>query len=340
MTNLSKEDRRNQISRVKEAIDADQLLRALGFDISRNTADEVRAPCKVHGGDNKTSFRMSKQTKNWLCFSHGCHENVGYDVISLVRHVLGLSFPDAMKYLESISGVNIHDEAAYVEYKRQKDKRVFMDRMQDNKQVPSALVSEEYLKSFRKFRSIYFEDKGFSSSLLDEFEVGGGYVDKYGFQRDVIPIRDSEGVLRAYSCRDTTGKADYDYKYLLTKGFDKDKVLYNLYRAKQYMGEKRILIIVEGFKAMWNCHRAGYKNTVACMGSRITTGQQNLLYSNAFTIILLLDGDDPGMLGTAKAVKDMRGKINIVPKFFPYSDKDPGDVSTEELKTIIGGSNG
>ncbi|KKL76392.1 hypothetical protein LCGC14_2045410, partial [marine sediment metagenome] len=130
------------------------------------------------------------------------------------------------------------------------------------------------------------------------------------------------------------------YKYLLTKGFDKDKVLYNLNNAKKHMGEKRTLIIVEGFKSVWNCHRAGYKNTVACMGSRITTGQQSLLYSNAFTIILLLDWDEAGVKGAAKAVKDMKGKINIIPKFFPFLDKDPGDVSIEDIKCIIGGSNG
>jgi len=336
----NKEERRSQIMRLKEAINAERLLSTLGFDISRSTIDEVRAPCKVHGGDNKTSFRMSKQTKNWMCFSHGCHEEVGYDVISLVRHMLNLSFSDAIKYLENVAGININDESSYITYKRNKDREDFIKQAADNRQVPSVLLNEDYFKSFKRFRSDHFEKEGFPPEILDEFEVGGGYVDKYGFQRDVIPIRDKDGVLKAYSCRDITGKADYAYKYLLTKGFDKDKVLYNLHRAKQYMDEKKILIIVEGFKAVWRCHMAGYKNTVACMGSRITTGQQNLLYSNAFTIILLLDGDDAGMLGTVRAVKDMKGKINIIPKFFPYPDKDPGDVNIEELKSIIGGSNG
>jgi DNA primase len=336
---VSKEERRNQLNRLKEAVSAEQLLGMLGFEISMTNSNEVRAACKLHNGTNKSSFRMNKVTKNWICFSSQCQEDIGYDVISLIKHILNLSFMDAVKYLENISGVNIHDENAYIEFKRLKERREFIDRMQDNKQVPSALVTEAYLKSFRKFRSDYFEKKGFSAKLLDEFEVGGGYVDKYGFQRDVIPIRDSEGVLKAYSCRDITGKADEDYKYLLTKGFDKDKVLYNLNNAKKHMGEKRSLIIVEGFKGVWRCHMAGYKNTVACMGSRITTGQQSLLYSNAFTIILLLDWDDAGIKGVAKAVKDMKGKINIIPKFFPLPGKDPGDGSIEDIQCIIGGSN-
>jgi DNA primase len=332
-----KEEMRNRLERLKEAIDAEKLLESLGFEISRSNSAEVRAACKVHGGDNKSAFRMNKLTKNWICFSHNCHETVGFDVISLVKQMLNISFMDAVKYLESISGVDIHDESAYVEFKRDKDRREFIAQRGDNRQVPSALLSEEYLKSFKKFRSDFFEkpENGeFPKEVLNFFEVGGGYVDRYSFQRDVIPIRDREGILRAYSCRDITGKASYDYKYLLTKGFDKDKVLYNLCNAKSISDT---IIVVEGFKSVWKLHMAGYFNAVACMGSRITTGQQNLLYTNAYKVVLLLDGDEAGMLGTIKAVEDMRGKIEIRPIFFPYDDKDPADIPLDELHQIIGG---
>lgn len=331
----SKEEQRVRISRLKEAIDAEQLLGLLGFEISRSTSTEVRAACKIHGGSNKSSFRMNKQTKNWVCFSQSCQETIGYDVISLVRYILNLSFPDTLKYLESITGVNIHDEAAYVEYKRAKDRREFIQQMKDNRQVPLSLVNEEYLASFKKFRSRYFtkvENGGFPEEVLDEFEISGGYVDKYGFQRDVIPIRDEHEILKAYSCRDITGKAEEAFKYLLTKHFDKNKVLYNLHRAKNYMGKSRSLIVVEGFKSVWKLYMAGYKNVVSCMGSSITPGQQSLLYSHAFEVILFLDGDAAGVKGTAKALEDMKGKIKIIPIFFPYENRDPGDLNIEEFK--------
>lgn len=334
-----KEEQRVRISRLKEAIDAEQLLGLLGFDISRTTSTEVRAVCKIHGGSNRSSFRMNKQTKNWVCFSRSCQETVGYDVISLVKYVLELSFPDTLKYLESITGVSIHDDAAYVEYKRAKDRREFIQQSLDNRQVPSALVTEEYLKSFKKFRSNFFEKENngrFTEEILDKFEIGGGYVDKYGFQRDVIPIRDDKGELKAYSCRDITGKADEAFKYLLTKGFDKNRVLYNLQRAKNYMGDSKTLIIVEGFKSVWKMYMAGYKNVVACMGSKITPGQQNLLYSHAFRVILFLDGDAAGVGGISKALEDMEGKIKVVPIFFPYEDRDLGDLNIEEFKEFDG----
>jgi len=335
----SKEDFRYRINRLKEAIDAEQLLRMMGFGITRVTSKEVRGPCKVHGGDNKTSFRMNKETKNWVCFSHNCHEEVGYDVISLVRKMLHMNFNEALEYLESISGVNVHDERSYLEYKRSKDRQEAIQQMRNNKQMPSILANETYLKSFRKFRSDYFEREkngGFPKEVLDYFEVGGGYVDKYKFQRDVIPIRRLDGELLAYSCRDITDKAEYDYKYLLTEGFDKDKVLYNFHNAKDFLGESKTVIVVEGFKSVWKLYMAGYRNAVACMGSAITGGQQNLLYQRAFNVILLFDADQAGAKGTVRALEDMKGKINMRPLFITELNSDPGDLTIEELRSLIG----
>lgn len=334
---ISKEERRTHINRLKEALDAEMLLNALGFQIYRNTSNELRGPCKIHGGDNKTAFRMNKETKNWVCFSHGCHEEIGYDVLSLVMRVLGISFRDAVTYLENLTGINASDEAAMIAYKRQKERQEFISHTKDNRQVPSALLTEDYLKSFRKFRSRYFIEQGFSEEVLDYFEIGGGYVDKYGFQRDVIPIRDVDGVLKAFSCRDITGKADEDYKYLLTKGFNKDKVLYNLHKVRDI---SKSIIVVEGFKAVWQLHAAGYKNAVACMGSRITGGQQNLLYSYAFKVVILLDADTAGVKGTMRAVEEMKDKINVRPVFIPFEGKDPGDLTVEEIRELLGGNDG
>lgn len=336
-----KEEKRYKLNRLKEAVDAEQLLKHLGFEVSLSNSTEVRAPCKVHGGDNKTAFRMNKETKNWVCFSHNCQEDVGYDVISLIMKILNISFPQAVQYLESITGLDVKDDAAYVNYKRDRDRREFITQMKPRQdQVPAKYVSEEHLRVFKKFRSNFFnrrENGSFPNEVLDFFEIGGGYVDKYGHQRDVIPIRDEKGILKACSFRDITERTSEDYKYILSDGFQKDKILYNLDKAKDYMGENRELIVVEGFKSVWKLYMAGYKNVVACIGSRITPGQQKLLYSHAFNVFLLLDGDAAGIKGMSKAVQDMKGKINLHPIILPWDNRDPADLSVEELKMLLGG---
>jgi len=320
-----------------DAIDAEQLLRLLGFNVTKVTSKDVRATCKIHGGDNKTAFRMSKDNKTWKCFSHHCEEEVGFSVFKLIQRLMGLTFMEAVAYLENITGVNIHNDKMFVEHQRQKDRQEAI-RQIDNRYVPPVLVSEEHLRFFRKHRSDYFcipKNGGFSVELLNEFEVGGGWIDKFGFQRDVIPIRDKEGKLVAYSCRDITDKADYNYKYLLTEDFDKDKVLYNLYKVKNSLGPSKTIIVVEGFKSIWRLHSIGYKNAVACMGNYITPGQQNLLYSYAARVVILFDGDKAGVKGTLDALKNMAGKIKLIPLFLPYSGKDPADLKEKELRDIL-----
>lgn len=337
-----KEEFKTRLRRLKEAVNAEQLLRHLGFNITNINSSEIRAACKVHGGDNKTAFRMNQNTKTWTCYSHGCQEDVGYDVISLVENILNINFAEAVKYIENITGINIDDELDYVKYQEEQDRLSFIQQRNDNRIAQKALVTEAYLKDFKKFRSKYFnvvDNGGFTDDMLNEFEVGGGYVDRYGFQRDVIPIRDKDGVLVSCSFRDITDKADYSFKYILTKGFDKDKVLYNLFEAQKHIGNSRTLVVVEGFKSVWRLREAGYKNVVACMGSYITTGQQKLLYSTAFRVIIMLDADEAGVKGTTSAIKDMAKNVEIIPVFLPHTGKDPSDYTKEELLEILGGLN-
>jgi len=339
-SSYSDEDRRYRIERLKEAVDARALLESLGFVIYKETAKEVRAACKVHGGDNKTAFRMNKATKNWVCFSHHCHEEIGYDVISLIMYMLDLNFREAIEYLENITGLNVNDPQLFAKYKDDLDKKKFIQEIFNNQYMPPALVNEEYLDSFKKFRTNFFEkpkNGGFPKEVLDHFEVGGGYVDKFGLQREVIPIRDENGVLVAYSCRDITGQAEDNCKYILTENFKKNDVLYNLYNAKMYMGSGREIIVVEGFKSVWKLFMAGYKNVVACMGSRITEGQQALLYKYVKCVYLLFDADKAGIEGTIDALENMKDKIDVKPIFLPYTGKDPADLSINELKLLLGG---
>jgi len=336
----SDEERKYRIAKLKEAVDARQLLESLGFIVYRETSKEIRAACKVHGGDNKTAFRMNKVTKNWVCFSHNCHEDIGYDVISLVMHMLNFTFVEAVNYLETITGLNINDPNLFARYKNEVDKKEFIQEVFNNHYIPPSLVSEDYLESFKKFRTCFFEkveNGGFPKHVLDYFEIGGGYVDKFGLQREIIPIRDDKGVLVAYSCRDITGKVEDECKYILTENFKKNNVLYNLNNAKNYLGDDRAIIVVEGFKSVWRLFMAGYRNVVACMGSKITEGQQMLLYKYAKSVYVLFDADQAGIKGTIDALTVMKGKIDIKPIFLPYTGKDPADLSINQIKLLLGG---
>ena len=309
---------------IKSAVDPEHLLTMLGVSIYRRSDNEFRGPCIVHGGDNKTAFRFRKDKKTWVCFTKQCHLTYGSDSIGLVQGVLKYEFEEAVRFLSDMTGISIEDgkEVRFNEIKNELEMKKF-SKMRKREYIPPSDVSEYNLTQYRAMRTDYFE-KWFPQSVLETFEIGGSYFDRYNIQREIIPIRNDGGELVAYSGRSLE---EVEPKYLLTNGFSKDKVLYNLYRAKKHLNNKNnyTLIVVEGFKAVWYLHMYGYDNVVACMGSKITPGQTNLLCKYAHNVVLMLDGGAAGRDGIESAIGDLKGKIKSDAIFIPDDRKSPDD---------------
>ena len=325
---------------IKESVDAEGLVASLGVQVSGRNSREIRGTCPVHGGDNPTSFCYRRKTKTWICFSHGCHETCGRDSIGLVMGVLQVGFKDALVYLSGLTGIPIEaDSDMDVGLIRQDiEKKKAIDKYKKKAEVymPPEDVTEEHLENFIRMRTDYFrkeENGGFSEEVLDEFEIGGSYFDSAGFQREVIPIRDGDGELVAYSARSLK---DIEPKYRLTNGFKKDDVLYNLHKALPHVSEKTndTIIVVEGFKALWALYSLGYKNVTACMGSRITPGQARLICKYARNVVLIFDGDKAGSEGMKAFGEDFGHRVKV--KQIKLSDdKSPDDYPVEELLTLL-----
>lgn len=333
-TSLTHSKFRDDLDRMKEVVDVRFLVESLGFEIIRDTSKELRGSCKIHGGDNKTSFRFNKETRTWICFSHNCQETYGNDIIGLIKGALNVEFNGAIEYLKSLVGDSFSHNL--LEYERNKEREKFIKSIKPL--TPSfTIVNEEKIRQYVSFRSDYFIKKGFSKDTLDNFEIGGGYVDSKGCIRETIPIRDDSGTLVAYSLRKVDDR-DKDYKYLLTKGFDKDKVLYNLYNAKNYINNKP-LIIVEGFKSVWKFYEYGINNVVAIMGSKITQGQANLIftYASLSGVFLMFDGDMAGIGGTVKSYNLLRYKINKLYYTFIENNMSPDKLSKDSLYKYLNG---
>lgn len=322
---------RDKIDAIKHAIDPELLLSSLGFDVKHGSR-ELRGPCKVHGGDNKTAFRYNVDRDTWVCFTHKCHESNGNDIIGLVRGVNGCSFVEAIEYLETFVSGDL--ESLYSQYKSKKEKEDFLSlyRCKNN-----AVLLEEELKCYDGLRSDKFRNLGFTDETLDFFEISGGYTDKHGNLRDIIPIRDINSKLVAASYSIVDDSIGTDFKYLLSKHFNKDTVIYNLCNAKEYLNEKP-LIIVEGFKSVWRLHDLGIYNVAAIMGSSITSGQASLLYKHAHSgIVLFLDADEAGIRGTEKAIDDLNNRLKIYAVFMTEYEKDPADIEKDRLIEYLTG---
>ena len=326
---------RNKLKNMKNVVDPRYLLESLGFEVDRETSREYRCECRIHGGDNKTAFKFNKDTRSWKCFTRHCDEIYGSDIIGLIQAKLNLDFKGAVDYLKDLVGDVDDLDYKSLQYQIRREKEEFENRNAPH-EVSDTIVTEECLKQFKAFRSSHFLVSGFSDKTLDHFEIAGGYTDGHGFIRDIIPIRDANGQLMAYSLRDIRHEAEYDRKYILSTGFNKDSVLYNLNRAKEY-SETKPIIVVEGFKSVWRMWEYGIPNVVACMGSQLTTGQYNLLLSYALKgIITMFDNDAPGIKGTVAAFNELSDKMSVVPVFITEVGEngkglDPADLSREQI---------
>jgi DNA primase len=314
-------------------------VESLGLTIQRETPKELRGACAIHGGDNVTSFRFNKEKGTWVCFSHKCHEIFGNDVVGLVKAAQKVEFMDAVKYLSSLVG-DFDTDLRAAEYRREKERKEFMGYTKKDVYIPSK-VTEEYLNDYKPLRSTYFNSEGFTNETLNYFEVAGGYKSALdNLIRDVIPIRNTEGKLVAYSLRDIRPDADDESKYILTPGFDKDNVLYNLHRI---VPVDKPIIVVEGFKSVWRLWSYGIETVVAVMGSKVTQGQRSLLYSHALHgVVIFFDNDEPGVLGTVDAFESLKSKIDVSSVFITEVDEngkglDPADLDQETVYGYLKG---
>jgi DNA primase len=83
-------------------------------------------------------------------------------------------------------------------------------------------------------------------------------------------------------------------KYILPRGFEKRRVLFNLHRVS---GAEH-LVVVEGYWSVFRLHALAVP-TIALMGRTLSPEQETLLIdSGVRRLTLLLDGDRPGREAT------------------------------------------
>jgi DNA primase len=312
---------------LKDMVDPRYLVESMGISVNRETPKELRGSCAIHGGDNPTSFRFNKDKKTWVCFSHKCHDVFGNDIIGLIRGMMRVDFMGAVDYLSNLVG-DFDSAIEALKYRREKEQKEFISYNRTEQYVHPK-VNEERLAGYLGHRSDLFINEGFGRKTLDFFEIGGGYRTGDDLIRDVIPIRDIDSKLVAYSLRDIRPNAAYESKYWITPGFDKDNVLYNLNNIVPVDGP---VILVEGFKSVWRLWEYGIKNVVAVMGSKLTQGQQKLLLSNALHgAVIFFDCDVAGIEGTMAAHEALRDKMDVWPVLITEEGLDPADLDKETI---------
>lgn len=309
--------------------------------------------CPFHH-EKTASFCVNSTDQFFYCF--GCHESG--DVITFIMNIESLDFNDAVKYLAErvkmpLPETNYNDEKIK-EQKRFKQR--LLDLLKDtayfyvkNLKTPSASSHVEYILN-RKFTSEtvvkfgmgasidfgslpkYLKEKGYSyEEMIASGAVGeknGRYFDWLG-GRLIIPIIDQFNNVIAFDGRRIDGGKEQ--KYINTKEtqvFAKGKTLFSINNLKKVKNEEGLngIIIVEGHLDVVSLYQAGFKNTVASMGTALTKDQARMLKRYSDTIYISYDGDSAGQKAAMKGLEILSEEGLEVRVVCLPNGSDPDDV--------------
>lgn len=165
------------------------------------------------------------------------------------------------------------------------------------------------------------------AGLIVPRKGGGGYYDRFR-DRLMIPIHDLYGRVVGFGGRSL---GDEQPKYLNspeTELFDKGRILFGLDKARGAIAKLDQAVVVEGYFDVIALHQAGITQTVASMGTALSTNQvkQLLRYTESKRIILNFDADTAGGKATIRGIDEL----------FLYLSKMDEQVKYERLRTKKG----
>jgi DNA primase len=298
--------------------------------------------CPFHE-DKSPSFNVSPKIQRYKCWSCGA----AGDIFKWVMDRRNMDFRGALETLAQIAGVELKGHSG-----PSTSKRGTFERMMDAAQaffVESLRASKEAVN--------YCDGRGLDEAIRAEWGLGwapamdealpaalkrGGYtledaqslflVDgdpQNGYRskfrgRLMFPIWDERGTLIAYGGRLL---GDGRPKYINsgdTPIFQKSRVLYGLYQARDACTKANRAVLVEGYLDVIACHRAGVKNAVASLGTSLTDEHAKLLKRFVDEVVILYDADEAGRKAAVRAVEvlsavSLRTKIVMLP---PGEDPD------------------
>jgi DNA primase len=285
------------------------------------------ACCPFHS-EKSPSFHVEDRKGRYHCF--GC--KASGDIFTFLVEKEGATFPEAVERLAEQAGVALPKPSAE-DHRREQVRATLHDVMQrafeffqQQLSASAARGARDYLAK-RKIPGDVIQDFGIGyapadrhalrnhlagleitveqmveAGLLVSTEGAAGAYDRFR-DRVMFPIRDPRGRVIAFGGRALA--ADAMAKYLNspeTPIFSKGAGLFNYDRARPAAYKASALYVVEGYFGVVAAVRAGVPQTVATLGTALTTEQLSLLWRTAPEPVMCFDGDAAGLKAAYRAL--------------------------------------
>ena len=277
------------------------------------------------------SFMVSPAKQIWKDFSSG----KGGNVVSFLMEHEHFTFPEAIKFLAKKYNIEVEETQQTNEQKEAASLRESMYAVTDYAQSFFSKMLNESQEG-KNIGLAYFQERGFTSESIDKFHLGyspdqwdaltkaalnAGFQEEFLISsgltiqkgeklfdrfkgRVMFPIHSMSGRVMGFGGR-ILKQDKQSAKYVNSpesEVYQKSKVLYGLYQAKQHIAKESNCYLVEGYTDVIQMHQAGIQNVVSSSGTALTSDQVRLVRRLTNTITLLFDGDAAGLRAAMRGV--------------------------------------
>jgi DNA primase len=312
---------KNTIEQIRSRLDIVEVIG--GFIKLKKRGVNYLGNCPFHN-EKTPSFTVSPSKEIYKCF--GCGKS-GNTISFLMEHEK-YSYTEALKWLAAKYNVQVEETEVTPEQREQiqtADSLYIINNFAQ--QYFSNLLFEN--DEGQAVGLEYFKDRGFKEETIRKFQLGYCLEDRQAFaraalanqfnselllktglvtQRDeqlvdnyrgrvVFPIQNQSGKIIGFGAR-ILKKNDRAPKYINTPEneiYNKSRVLYGLYFARQTIDRQNECLLVEGYTDVISLHQAGIENVVASSGTSLTIEQLRLIKKHTRNLTILYDGDAAGI---------------------------------------------
>ena len=277
------------------------------------------------------SFMVSPAKQIWKDFSSG----KGGNVVSFLMEHEHFTFPEAIKFLAKKYNIEVEETQQTNEQKEAASLRESMYAVTDYAQSFFSKMLSQSQEGIN-IGLAYFQERGFTAESIDRFHLGyspdqwdaltmsalnAGFQEEFLISsgltiqkgekqfdrfkgRVMFPIHSMSGRVMGFGGR-ILKQDKQAAKYVNSpesEVYQKSKVLYGLYQAKQHIAKQSNCYLVEGYTDVIQMHQAGIQNVVSSSGTALTSDQVRLIRRLTDTITLLFDGDAAGLRAAMRGV--------------------------------------
>jgi DNA primase len=328
----------------------------------RREGQRWKGLCPFH--DEKTpSFSVNANEGVWYCF--GCQARG--DVITFVRDVRHLGFPETVEWLAERAGITLrYSDRNEAEGRKRRTRLLeimgravawYHERLLS---APDAGAARSYLRKrgldgdvVREYQLGWAPDawdalcRALRLDEQDARDTGLGRLNQRGRLQDhfrarvLFPIHDAEGHPVSFGGRILPGTEvpgnQGKYKNTTeTPLYSKSRVLYGLDRAKSAIVRDGTAVICEGYTDVIGFRRAGVPLAVATCGTALTDDHVALLHRFAARrLVLAFDADGAGQAAAERFYQwERQHDLEVAVADLP-AGQDPADVAQSDPDRLV-----